>query len=225
MDSALRLCRALVNDGITHVVAVAHQLGRYEGRNDSDCIRRAVSQVNAMLESEKIPLHVLPGGDIRIDERIPDLLEKDQIITVGDGGKYLLLELPSDVCIDPMRLVEMLKKKNVETILTHPERYRYLTKAPNHVLDWVRGGVYLQITAGSLLGQFGSSAMKAAWDWLQGGLVAIVASDAHHADHRPPCMSEAVAEISARLAPSIASRVCWENPRRVIEGQPIQPLS
>jgi protein-tyrosine phosphatase len=88
---ALALCRDLVADGIRTVVATPHQLGRYEGRNGGPQIRAAVAQLQQALAQEQIPLVVLAGADVRIDERIPELLESGEVLAVGEAGRYLLL--------------------------------------------------------------------------------------------------------------------------------------
>ena len=221
MVEALELSRALVEDGTTTVLATPHQLGRYDGRNESGEIRRKVGEITAALKDEGIPLRILPGSDVRIDERIPSLIEQDRVMTVADSGQYLLLELPSDFCISPIPLMHALREKGVELILTHPERYVYLAKEPQKVIGWVQEGLHLQVTAGSLTGRFGELAMQAGWFWLEWGVVATVADDAHHATARRPCMSDAIAAITSRLGRRVASITCLENPLRAIKGLPI----
>ena len=92
MGEALLLCQALVEDGITEVIATPHQLGRFDGCCDAPSVRRAVAQLNQTLRQSDIVLTVLPGADVRLDERILPLLEADNVLTAGDGGLYLLLE-------------------------------------------------------------------------------------------------------------------------------------
>ena len=221
MREALELCRALVKDGITTVIATPHQLGRYDGRNESSEIRRKVGEMAAALRANNIPLRVLPGGDVKIDERIPALIEQDRVMTAGDSGRYLLVELPSEFCIDPVPLMHAVRERGVELILTHPERYGYLAKEPQKAIDWVRKGLHLQITAGSLAGRFGKLAMQAAWFWLERGAVATIANDAHNVTGRRPCMSEAIAAITYRLNHHAALITCIENPLRITNGLPV----
>src|SRR3954466_2539362 len=91
---SLALCRALVADGITTVVATPHQLGRYDLRNGGPDIAQAAAALQRSLMVENIPLRVLPGADVRIDERIVRLMTEGHVLRLG-GGSYLLLELPS----------------------------------------------------------------------------------------------------------------------------------
>jgi protein-tyrosine phosphatase len=220
LPAALALCQQLVEDGITTVVATPHQLGQVGHANLATRVRAEVQELRAVLAEEQINLQVLPGGDVRIDPRMPELLDLDAVLTVADNGKYMLLELPHDVLINLSHLLVKLRERGVTAILTHPERHRILVRQPIHLLPWIEQGLLLQITAGSLVGEFGEAAERAAWDWLGSGLVTLVASDAHGVD-RPPRMSAAIEAISNQLSRPVARRVCIENPNRVVRGEPI----
>src|SRR3954469_23259507 len=77
---SLSLCRALVADGITTVVATPHQLGRYDLRTSGTEIARAVAALRRSLMVEGIPLRVLPGADVRLDERILRLVADGHVL-------------------------------------------------------------------------------------------------------------------------------------------------
>ena len=216
-QEALALCRRLVADGVTTVVATPHQLGRYSRENSPARVRRAVGELAAALARENIPLEVLPGGDVRIDERLLALLDADEVLTVADRGQYLLLELPHEVFLDPQRLLGGLVKRGIQPIMTHPERYPYLRSAWDLMAGWVAQGAAIQITAGSLLGDFGSLAHDMAWEMATRGLVGLVATDAH-GEERPPRLSAAIEVLSAQLGLAFARQVCATNPLAVLKG-------
>ncbi len=218
MSESLSLCELLVNDGITRCVATPHQLGGYFSRNLAADVRRAVAALNDALLQRGIPLAILPGGDVRVDERIPSLLNDNKILTLGDTGKYLLLELPHEAFMDPLPLLKVLAGLNIIPIISHPERNRSLVARPSVVDSWLACGATLQITSGSFAGDFGETAQRAAWYWLETGAASIVASDAHDTIKRPPRMSRAIELISRRLGDDVARRTCIENPNRVLDG-------
>lgn len=226
LDQAVELCRALVADGISRVVATPHQLGRYEGRNSAATIRRAVCELETTLAANGVPLTVLPGADVRVHEGIVDLLERDEILTLADGGKYLLLELPTEVFLDLGPMVKQLHRSGITAVISHPERHNILAHKPQAVAHWRLAGAVFQITAGSLVGTFGRSAQQAAWKWLDAGAVSLVATDAHSTTDRPPQMRQAVEAIAGRMGYLLAHRICLQNPARVIEGRPLlTPIS
>jgi tyrosine-protein phosphatase YwqE len=159
-DKAIALCRALADDGTTVAVATPHQLGRYEGKNQADEIRTAVSDLNALIADASIPLTVVPGGDVRVDERLAALIAADRVLTLADGGRYILLELPHEVFVDIRLLVRGLRSSGITPVVSHPERHLSLARRPDIVAPWLAEGAVLQITAGSFLGDFGRLAKK-----------------------------------------------------------------
>ena len=221
-DEALALCRELTYDGVRVVIATPHQLGRFSDCNEASQIREAVSALNEELRNNEIPLTVLPGGDIRVDERICQLLEADRIQTLADGGKYILLELPHEVLIDIRPLLVELACLDVRPIISHPERHRVLMRQPDLLLEWLAEGVYLQVTAASLLGEFGSTVQRAAWHFLSSGWVSFVATDAHDLYGRRPLMRATFETICAELGVAVARQICIENPTRVLESRNVQ---
>jgi len=221
---ALALCHGLVNDCITSVIATPHQLGRFSDCNEAATVREAVYIFNEELKRNNIALTVWPGGDVRVDERICQLLEADKILTLADGGKYILLELPRQVFIDITPLLDELSSLGVQAIISHPERHPVLVKQPHILTDWLAHSAHLQITSASLLGGFGPTAQKAAWHFLSSGWATLVATDSHNMDSRKPTMKAAFEQISSKLGRSIAQLVCFENPSRVVNAQDIVPV-
>jgi protein-tyrosine phosphatase len=211
---SLELCRALVQDGIGTVIASPHQLGRYDGRNSGKSIRDAVDALGTALAERNIPLRLLPGAEVRIDERIPRLIRSGEVLTLADQS-FLLLELIPENYIDPLPLIRWLAKEEIKVVIAHPERYRAATRNPDIVRMWVEHGAVLQVNAGSLLGEFGKDAELCAWALMSRPLPLVVATDAHDMKTRPPRLSRAAEQVRRRLGPEVAARACLDNPRKL----------
>jgi protein-tyrosine phosphatase len=223
-DDSVALCRALADDGITTVCATPHQLGRYDRQNGGKVVTAALEALRARLAREAMPLRLTGGADVRLDERIVPLLAAGEVLTL-DGGPYLLLELPHETYIEPASLIRLLVSKGIRPIVTHPERHDTVRGRPELVGPWLRAGATLQLTAGSLIGSFGSRSEAAAWKWLAAGQASFVATDAHDVSRRPPCMTAAIEAIERRLGFEVARRVCVENPSRVLRRRPAPPTT
>ncbi len=221
LDEAIALCEVLVEDGATTVIATPHQLGRFSDCNEAAQIRDSVCALNAELKNNNIPLTVAPGGDIRVDERICRLLDEDKILTLADGGKYILLELPHEILIDIEPLLIELSSVGIQPIISHPERHSILVKESRILLKWLEHPVLLQVTAGSLLGEFGPVAEGAAWHFLSSGWASLIATDSHDLDGRRPRMRGAFENICFKLGETTACSVCIENPLKVLRGQDV----
>lgn len=216
---AIALCQALADDCVTIAIATPHQLGRFSDCNTATHVREAVFALNEELKDNGIALTVVPGGDVRVDERICQLLEADRILTLADGGKYILLELPHEVFIDIEPLLVELARMGIQAVISHPERHSFFARQPEILRKWLAHSVHLQVTAASLLGEFGILAHQAAWRFLSSGWALLVATDAHNLDSRRPCMDAAFQHIKIRLGEAVARLVCIENPLRVLKGQ------
>lgn len=218
MLEAIELCKALVCDGIGTVIATPHQLGRFDNTNNAEQIREAVRIMNENLHEMAIDLEILPGADVRVDERLCDLLAADKVMTLCDKRRHLLLELPAEVLINIEPLLTELSQAGMSVIISHPERYRMVAKWPQTIEKWLEYSVSLQITAGSLLGEFGSATKEAAWFFLQQGWAQFVATDAHDVCQRRPCMAAAFEHIVNELGLQTARSVCIENPMQILQG-------
>ena len=75
-------------------------------------------------------------------------------------------------------------------VLAHPERCPAFQRDPELLESLVRAGVLTSITAGSLVGRFGSSVRRFALELMEAELVHNVASDAHDVDRRQPGMAD-----------------------------------
>lgn len=212
---AVELCRALVGDGFGEVIATPHQLGRFDGRNDAKSVRSAVAELQRVLDGENVPLRVHAGGDIRLDERLPRLLKEGVVCTLANG-RYLLVELPHEIFLDPAPMFSQLLGEGYVPVVTHPERHKHLQRRPGVVKAWVEQGAVLQVTAASVVGEFGVQAQTASERWIGDGLVWLVATDAHNTTGRAPRMSAAISAIEAKHGLSVARALCIENPAGVI---------
>jgi protein-tyrosine phosphatase len=156
-----------------------------------------------------------------VDERICQLLESDKILTLADGGRYILLELPHNVFIDIEPLLAELASIGVEVIISHPERHPVIAENPEIVVGWLVHSVHLQVTAASLLGDFGPAAQRAGWYFLSSRWASLVATDSHDLGARRPRMRDAFESINTELGETIARLVCIGNPLNVLRGQDV----
>jgi protein-tyrosine phosphatase len=223
MSESVILCKALAEENIAIVAATPHQLGRFEGHNEAQNVRDAVIELNQILKERKIPIKVVPGAEVRVDERICRLLETDKILTVADSGRYILLELPHQVFIDIEPMLKELASMGVRPIISHAERITALAKEPNILSRWFEHSTCLQITASSLLGSFGIEAERAAWNLLASGWAGLVATDSHDINSRKPEMRTAYELITLKFGKDLADQVCIYNPLRVIKAMDMLP--
>jgi protein-tyrosine phosphatase len=116
-------------------------------------------------------------------------------------------------------LICELAERGIQTILSHPERHEHCIRYPKEILTLVREGVILQITAGSLLGDFGSMAEKAGWYFLEMDPHVIIASDSHDIAFRRPRLSDSKKAVQMRFGQDTAQNIFLKNPQFIFSGQ------
>ena len=74
-------------------------------------------------------------------------------------------------------------------ILAHPERNQELQKNPKRILELVKTGAFVQVTAGSFCGHFGERSKRCVIQFAKLGVLHAVASDAHSVKERLPILT------------------------------------
>ena len=190
------MARLAVADGIRVMACTPHATpGVYH--NSRDSILAQVSELRAALLDAGIPLELTFGADAHISPGLVEDLLYKRVPTLNDS-RYFLLEPPHHVALPNfteavLRYLEVL----YVPLITHPERLTWIHKHYRSLRTLVEAGVWLQVTAGSLTGQFGREAQYWGTRMLDEGLVHVIASDAHSDKRRRPGLSEARA-IAAR---------------------------
>jgi len=218
MSEAVRMCRIASEDGAMIIVATPHMRTGSYGVNRERIFDRLHSLERA-LAAEEVSLRLLPGADVHADGGLLDDVRAGGVMTVGDGGKYLMVELSEDVM--PPQVEEMLFRlqlMEIRPILSHPERNLEVQENPSVLLRMVRAGNLVQITAASVTGEFGGRAEKCAVELLKAGLAHLVASDAHSPDHRPPGLSRARAVVERMIGEESARVIFEDRPEKIVAG-------
>jgi protein-tyrosine phosphatase len=221
-DESLAMARMAVEDCTTTIVATPHQLGSFR-RNLGDGIRNLVAQLQQRLTTADIPLRVLPGADVRIEEDMVPRLATGEVLTLGDHGRHVLLEQPHELLLPLEPVLAKLSRHDIVGILSHPERNVGILGRPDVLLPFVDAGCLMQITAGSLCGTFGPACQQLAEWMLSEGLVHFIATDGHGQRTRRPLMRRAYERAAELTDVETADLLCHRNPSLVAAGREVPP--
>jgi len=216
-EEAMAMCRIAVDDGITVMAATPHVSDVFP--NSSEGILAAVDELRERLADAAIPLEIVAGGDYHIDPS----LGPDNVLTLNNNGRYFLLEFPYQVMPPNSDLfVAGLAKKGLIPIVTHPERIFTLHGNEGRLAALIDKGALVQVTAGSLVGDFGPACLRSAVRMLKKGWVHILATDAHWVDDRPPLLSDGRRAAVRYVGEEAARRLVIGNPRAIIDGRDLE---
>lgn len=219
IDDSVALAEASVAEGVTHIVATPHANLRYPFQAEIN--RERLEAIQNRFEGR---LTLALGCDFHLSyDNIADLERQPSRYTVN-GKQYLLVELAEAVI--PRSLTDVLfrlRSDGIVPVITHPERNLVLAAHPQQLDEWIRIGCLLQVTAGSLCGDFGRKAESMALDLVRRNLVHLVASDAHAMSWRPPSMRRAYDLLHRQFGQAAADRLCLYNPRAIFLGDQLPP--
>lgn len=218
-DEAVALCRAAAAEGTTTLVATPHVL-RDPWLNDDPSVRdRLILRLNALLEGNP---SVLAGCEYYFSSDAVQLVEQGKWgpLTGLNRTKYLLLEFPAGgVPPGAGAIFHELSLLDVIPVIAHPERDRWLASSPDRLEELVSRGAVAQITAGSLLGDFGSEALAACEEFFRRGLVHLIASDAHSVGRRPPRLAAARRQVRRHWGRQAETDLFETNPRVLLQSE------
>ena len=215
LDISLQMARMACADGITVTACTPHILPSVYD-NTGPAIKTAVGVLQKALNQAGIPLRPVVGADVHV---APDL-----VVGLGDGrvptlncSHYVLLEPPHHVL--PPNLDEYifrLQTAGYTAIVTHPERMSWIEASYPLMRRLVHNGVWMQLTAGSLMGRFGRRPRYWAERMLDEGLCHLLATDAHNTTSRPPYLAEARDAAAKRLGEQEATYLVITRPQGVL---------
>lgn len=183
LEEALAMARFCVRDGITHVVATPHC--NPHCRMLREDVLPHVARLNEELTEAGVPLLILPGSEIQINDTAEYRREFEAGLYchLGDSRTFTLLEFSwrgERYPADAVELIAWIRARGMTPIVAHPERHRYFTDDPARLEALVGAGAWLQITVDSLLGNHGPDPKVRAEELLRLYTDAVLATDAHN---------------------------------------------
>ena len=218
LDDALKLARALVADGIEHVVATPHI---YPGvfDNTPHRIAEAFERLQTAVTAEGLALTMTWAAEVRICPEIIDWLEHRRLPLLDGslvGPSTALIELPDgQIPVGTDRLAGLMLDRGITPLIAHPERNKAVMEQPSRLETLRRMGCRFQLTAGSVIGEFGSKAHATARHLLDAGWADVVASDAHNLSGRKPRMSAARQWLQEHYDAALAERLMVLTPQQI----------
>lgn len=211
---AIEMLRVAASDGTRIIAATPHADGARPAT-----VPEAVQRLNALARDEGIPIRVVPGCEYKLTRYLGVYYKQHRLMTINETS-YVLVELPTWTQWPhwvPNSLAAVVED-GLWPVFAHPERHPPVQRNPELVLEAVRAGALVQINAGSLLGDNGRDAQRAAALLLRARAAHLVASDGHHPQERPPRIAEALQRAAQLVGDDYAAwmrRVAWQ----VVHGE------
>jgi protein-tyrosine phosphatase len=188
-------------------------------RENLSSILQAVLSFKRALAHEHISLQ-RTRVEVRLSPEIMEWLAQDELPYLGWWMVIAspLLELRI-VPVGSDRLARWLLEHKVRPMIAHPERNKELMANLDKLYPFVDMGCYFQVTAASVIGEFGRAAQDVALRMLDHDWVTVLATDAHNLEYRAPRMTQAREFLAQRGMASLAERLTQTMPAKILGVQ------
>jgi protein-tyrosine phosphatase len=216
VEQSLEMARIAVADGITVLACTPHIYpGMY--MNDAAGIYAARDTLQHHLNEAGIALRLVVGADAHLVPELLSGLQSGRVPTLN-RSRYFLLEPSHHVAVPNFdNSVFQIMVAGYLPVITHPERLTWIEDHYPMFVDLAKRGVWLQLTAGAVLGKFGKRAKYWSERLLSEGWVHIIASDAHNTGRRSPQMAEALAQVIKRVGEREAMQMVLDRPQAILD--------
>lgn len=215
-EKSLEQLRIMTEGGISDVFLTSHYMpGHYH--YDRATYDAKLQDLQGLADENKLAIKLHPGFEIYLHPfSLNDIQKHD--LRLGNS-RYILVEsdlngLPTDFYEN----IYPLLRKGYKPILAHAERYVSIMNKVHDAKDLIRRDVYIQINAGSLLGQYGEKVRQTAWLLLRNGWVHFMASD-DHAKMPYGAYFKAVEMIKAELDSDMADMITQDFPAKILTNE------
>lgn len=220
LPMSLEMARLAVDQGITIMACTPHFYpGVYNSRG-SDILDR-IADLQLRLREADIPLTLVAGGDLRLEPGLMRRLKDGDALTIN-GSRYALIEPAHQLFTPGMEgFFADLLTAGFQPVLTHPERMDWIDQRYAAIERLLLSGVWMQITAGAVTGQFGRKASYWAERFICEGMAHILATDTHDPIRRPPRMREAYETVVEWVGQKEADNLVLHRPWLILnDGLP-----
>ncbi|MBD8845747.1 CpsB/CapC family capsule biosynthesis tyrosine phosphatase [Priestia megaterium] len=214
-EEFLEMANILVKEGVTKVVATPLCDGQI-----SSC-KADIDLANDWLQKSSISLTILPGQIVIASNHMILFNQDFYMMTINENEKYMFLQIPEDIEFVVLENVAYeLQLKGIVPIFNEPECHSLFLDNPAHLYKLVKNGAVVQLSAQSLLGNNGSKSKKAAYQFIDHGLVHVIASGVNRENYLQYGLQKAYSAVSKKYGNSKLYHF-MENAEAIADGNAV----
>jgi tyrosine-protein phosphatase YwqE len=181
LEESIQLIRVFKEMGYKKIITTPHVMSDYY-KNTPAIIHEGLENLRQALKKQNIEMQLEAAAEYYIDFDFTDKIHKEKLLTFGKN--HLLVEvsyLNEPDNIDSV--IFELQTSGYNVILAHPERYPFWSNNFKRFETLKDKDVLFQININSLAGHYSPGAKKTAEKLIALGMVNLIGTDCHHANH------------------------------------------
>lgn len=216
MEEALTLLRQEYTDGVRTIYLTPHyRKNMFECPADTVKANFEALQAKALEELPDLKLRL--GCEIRVGMDTVEQIKSGQCTTMG-GTEFVLLEFPE--AAEKKYILERchaVMNRGFAPIIAHAERCASIRKDMELLQQLVDMGIYIQMSAGAILGEDGFFWKQFCKKAMQRDLLHFVGSDAHGLKDRKVNIGKCAAYMEKIMGTDYRDQIMCINPMEIVE--------
>jgi len=212
------MLKQAAKSGTTDIILTPHNKPNRRNIYTSEICDLIIS-LRCRCDEEGITINLYPGNEIYYRMDVGERLDIGKATTMA-GSHYVLLEYnPMDDWGYIKQGAEDMLSRGYYPIIAHVERYKNVVSDQERIYELVNKGCYLQVNAGSIMGDFGFATKSVARKLLKENLISFIASDAHDDKKRTPQMDKCIRYVEKKCGAEKAREIFELNPVSILEDK------
>ena len=171
--------------GYTGTICTPHIIPETFPDNTWTNIIQWVEDLRVELANRNIDYTIWPGGEINLQEHMPDWLEENGVPTLAGSNRVLMDHWADTWPTWFPTVIQWFIDKGYQPILAHPERVRCTWDEPEKLDELIDMGVWLQGNFLSIVGEHGPAPDQTVRQFIEQQKYKIMAMDMHRPDALP----------------------------------------
>lgn len=220
MEQALAILKAAAENGIGKIIATPHQKENRRSLLPEE-IKCSVEALQEKANRQGISIRIYGGNELWYRKGLGELLEKKQVCTLADSAYTLVEFSPKEEFIYIRNGLYEILSAGYYPVLAHAERCQCLIKKEERIAELVNMGCYIQVNAGSVLGELGTGIKWFLHKLFCDRNVHFVATDAHDTNKRNVRTGECARRLEKKYGAEYAEELLNKNGECVIANREI----
>ena len=214
-QEAVKILKEMRRQGVRHVIVTPHyRMGMFE-----PSMKRVLYSYRYMREiAYEMGITLWLGCEYYRNENILENLDNRWRPTMA-GSSYVLVEFSTNDMFATIRnYVYELVTHGYKPIVAHAERY-LSCQTLESVQELRELGAWIQVNAGSVLGEGGWRLKKFCLELMKNDVVDFIASDTHNTGSRKLNLEKCASYVSRKMGKQYAKRVFYDNPLNILKNR------
>lgn len=218
IEESLEMLKIAAENGINRIILTPHNKPGHKNIHTAD-MDALIEKLKERIKKSGLKISLIGGNELYYRMELSEEIREGHARTMGDS-RYVLIEFSPMDDYDYLRNgIYNLLSEGFFPIIAHVERYKCLLEHPDRVKDLSGMGAYIQVNAGSVMGEAGLLAKGFTRRLLKHELVHFVATDAHDTKKRAPELKKCADYIVKKYGEDAAVNIFINNPESIIRDE------